>query len=300
MIEGFIYGRKFTYQAKGHLDAEMDKLVEKCKALAAAAAVAADENASANVSSSQLTPPMLPSPASIVASNSANSTPIGQANGTPNTASSSSVTASSSAASAAAAAAAHLQQQQLQPLPPNMVPTMPNGLPLTPAAAAAAASVTISITPTMTQQLKDSSGAIVAGSFCMSFVQQTLSLPILARHFPTTFARMVHSSLLPHEEHEPDIEDEEGELFWPGQCVTGEGLGWVCLMGKAMIKEFGKDIGYRGLDGVVPKPKVEEGPETPSSVGQGPSPGQAQNLGSSGGHASQAVAGSASSAGAER
>lgn len=64
------------------------------------------------------------------------------------------------------------------------------------------------------------------------------------------------SSLAAHEEHEPDIEDEEGELLWPTQSVTGEGLGWVCLMGKAMVKELGRDIGYVGLDGVVRKPEV--------------------------------------------
>jgi len=132
------------------------------------------------------------------------------------------------------------------------------------AAAAAAANVTVPITPAMAQVLKDQSGGIVAVSFGMEFSQRTLTLPILARHFPVTFARMVYSTLLPHEEHEPDIEDEEGELFWPGQCVTGEGLGWVCLMGKAMINEFGKDIGYRGLEGVVPKPKIED-PDTPNA-----------------------------------
>jgi hypothetical protein len=138
---------------------------------------------------------------------------------------------------------------------------------LSPAALNAASSVSIPISPTMAQALKEQSGGVVSVSFCMNMTQQTLNLPVMAQHFPVTFARMVHSSLLWHEEHEPDIEDEEGELFWPGQCATGEGLGWVCLMGKAMIKEFGKDIGYRGLDGVIPKPKPEEhGPETPAST----------------------------------
>jgi hypothetical protein len=33
-------------------------------------------------------------------------------------------------------------------------------------------------------------------------------------------------------------------------------LGWVCLVGKAMIKEFGRDIGYVGYDCVVPKPET--------------------------------------------
>jgi hypothetical protein len=77
----------------------------------------------------------------------------------------------------------------------------------------------------------------------------------------------MYSSLQAGEEHEPDMEDTEGELFWPGNMGSGQGLGWVCLMGRAMIREFGGEIGYKGLDGVVPKPKLEEG--------QGPSAGSA-------------------------
>jgi hypothetical protein len=144
------------------------------------------------------------------------------------------------------------------------------------AAAAAAANVTMSLGAGTIQTIKYQTGCVVSATFCMGFSQQTLSLPIMARHFPTTFARMVHSSLGPAEEYEPDIEDEEGELFWPGQCITGEGIGWVCLMGKAMIKEFGKDIGYRGLEGVVPKPKPEEqGPEALAGAGASLRQGQA-------------------------
>lgn len=84
--------------------------------------------------------------------------------------------------------------------------------------------------------------------------QKTLNLPIMSRHFPRTFARMMYSSLSANDEIEPDIEDEEGELFWPTQLVTGEGIGWVCTMGKAMIKEFAKNYGYVGMEGVIPKP----------------------------------------------
>lgn len=261
MIEAFIHGRKFSYPAKNHVDADMDKLLAQCKSLMAAAAAAADDNPSVGSTPGQLTsgtqptPPMLPSPASIAPANSANSTPTNRAGGTPNTAA------------------------RLQP------PSLPAHLlqpsaPPTPAASAAAANVTVSIGPILTQALKDQSGGIVAAAWCMEYSQRTLTLPVVARHFPTTFARMVHSSLLAHEEHEPDIEDEEGELLWPGQCVTGEGLGWVCLMGKAMIKELGKEIGYRGLEGVVPKPKPEEqGPgasaEAVSSAGGGQVTGSA-------------------------
>jgi len=69
---------------------------------------------------------------------------------------------------------------------------------------------------------------------------------------------MAFSTLTPQDEHEPDMEDDEGELLWPGQCVTGEGIGWVCLMGRAMVKEFGKEFGYRGIDGIIPKPDTDE------------------------------------------
>lgn len=88
----------------------------------------------------------------------------------------------------------------------------------------------------------------------MTESQRTLTLPIMAKHFPRTFARMMYTSLSASDEIEPDIEDEEGELFWPGQLVAGEGIGWVCTMGKAMIKEFAKGYGYVGLEGVIPKP----------------------------------------------
>lgn len=90
----------------------------------------------------------------------------------------------------------------------------------------------------------------------MKTAQSTLSLPLLREHFPRTFGRMVYSTLSAGDEHEPDMEDEEGELFWPGQCVTGEGLGWVCLMGRSMVREFGREVGYRGVEGLVEKPVV--------------------------------------------
>lgn len=82
--------------------------------------------------------------------------------------------------------------------------------------------------------------------------QEYLSLPVLMKHFPRTFTRVMHSTFSARDEHEPDIEDEEGELFWPGQALAG-GLAWACALGKAMVKEFGKEFGYRGVEGVVPK-----------------------------------------------
>ena len=90
-------------------------------------------------------------------------------------------------------------------------------------------------------------------AYTMNMAQKYLSLPILREHFPRTFGRMVFSTLTAQEEHEPFMDDEDGELFWPGQCVTGEGLGWVCLMGRAMINEFGREFGYQGVKGIVKK-----------------------------------------------
>ena len=84
--------------------------------------------------------------------------------------------------------------------------------------------------------------------------QKTLSLAIMREHFPHTYGRMVQSTLAAEEEYEPDMEDGEGELFWPNQCVTGDGIAWVCLMGRAMTREFGKDIGYLNIHGIIPKP----------------------------------------------
>jgi hypothetical protein len=98
--------------------------------------------------------------------------------------------------------------------------------------------------------------AIHAAQWCSHLASQHLSITILMRHFPVTWARIAGSSLSADEEHEPDIEDDEGELYWPGQSQIGEGMGWVCLMGKAMVKEFGKGIGYLGIDGVIRKEDV--------------------------------------------
>ena len=216
---------------------------------------------------SQATPQMLPSPASIAPANSANSTPItNSAGGTPNTDSSSATLVASQSSNLPRSA-----QPTQTALPPHLVAHVPNtsdGRAPSTNMIAAAAKATASFGPTFTFTLKEQSGGIVSAGHCMEQAQKFLTLPILARHYPTTFARMVGTSLSAHEEHEPDIEDEEGELFWPGQCVTGEGLGWVCLMGKAMVKEIGRDFGYIGLAGVVPKPEPPSGASPGDSLRQ--------------------------------
>ncbi|KAI0730195.1 hypothetical protein C8Q72DRAFT_776575 [Fomitopsis betulina] len=92
---------------------------------------------------------------------------------------------------------------------------------------------------------------------------KVITLPIMAKHYPRTFARMVYSSLSINDEHEPDFDDEEGELFWPGQVVGSEGLGWICYMGRAMIKEYAKQYGYKGVDGALPLPTGYHNSEDP-------------------------------------
>lgn len=62
---------------------------------------------------------------------------------------------------------------------------------------------------------------------------------------------MMYSSLVLMDEKELDVEDEEGEFFWLGNFVMGDGFVWVCVMGKVMVKEFGKVYGYKGIDGIV-------------------------------------------------
>ncbi|KAJ7901966.1 hypothetical protein B0H14DRAFT_3123421 [Mycena olivaceomarginata] len=206
---------------------------------------------------SSATPVMLPSPASLAPS--ANSTPTNR-DGTP----------SSTAGSISSATAPHPAPAPMAPstLPSALLPPeYPKHVPLAPHIVSAMENVTVPVGPRLINELKNESMGIQAAAYAMNCSQPLLNLPIMARFFPTTFARMIHSTLSPNEEHEPDFEDEEGELFWPGQSATGEGLGWVCLMGKAMIKEFGKAYGYRGLDGVVPKPKGPE-EEAETAIGQ--------------------------------
>lgn len=256
MIEGFIHARKVAYSSRTYLDGEIDKLVNtarKSTQQAISEAESGGGNSALLGGKPQATPPMLPSPASIVPTNSANSTPTNR-DGTP----SSSNTRSASSASSSAPPAHEVGPAipaRLLPRPYAQIAFQ--GGPVPPHITAAANKVSIPVSLQIIGAIKDQTGGINAAADRLNTAQQLLTLPIMARHFPKTFARMIHSTLSSTEEHEPDIEDEEGELSWPGQCINGEGLGWVCLMGQAMIREFGKAYGYKGLKGVVPKPSVE-------------------------------------------
>ena len=244
MIEGFINARKLAYMANSQLDKDVSLLYDDMKAQIAKAAAKAEQDI-LGAPKTQAPSTMLPSPASIAPGNSANSTPI---NGTPDT---TAPTSSGSSQPAAYHPGQSLIHEKLlperyrdAPIPAHVMDEM--------------AAARILINHTLVQNLREQTlGTTVAGQ-AVTHAQNSLNISTLVRFFPNTFARVVYTTLSPTEEHEPEFEDEEGELFWPGQCINGEGLGWVCLVGKAMIKEFGKAYGYRGLDGVVPKPKPEE------------------------------------------
>jgi len=259
MIEGFIHTRKVNYASRS-TRGDTDALWKTTKELMFIAAREEGLKATPSLllagSSSHLTPQGLPSPANSIPTNSAHSTP-----NVVDKVSDHGDVAPSTSARPLPQGSPNAQAQAL-PFPPEFIkdgdfPRTPDGARPTEQMMTAAAKVTIPVPPHFVNAVQSQSQGIEAAQYCLEHSQQTLTLPKMAQHFPTTFARMVHSNLAPDEEYQPDMEDEEGELFWPGQCVTGEGLGWVCLMGKAMINELGKDIGYIGLKGVIPKPKAD-------------------------------------------
>lgn len=254
MIEGYIHARKLVYLAESQLGEDVAKLydnmrleVDQAATKAEQAHLSTDINLGPMAQKPQATPPMLPSPASIAPANSANSTPITRDDGTP--------------PSHPALSTSHLRPPLLpgqHPIRGKLLPQRYREAPIPADTMDAMLSVTSRVSLPFLQNIKEQVNGTTAAAHCLRDAQATLNLTTLVRFFPTTFARVIKTTLLPTEEHEPDIEDEEGELYWPAQSITGEGLGWVCLLGKAMIKEFGKAYGYKGVDGVVPKPNSEE------------------------------------------
>ncbi|CAK5281590.1 unnamed protein product [Mycena citricolor] len=272
MIEGYIHGRKLVYgtNRSSTLERELEKTVAVTRASLAAAAVEATTSGSVNgkpASKSGTSPVMLPSPASLAPS--ANSTPTNRDGGTPGSNIGSVPSATVPAATTSAPST----------LPSSFLPAELRHIPIPPQIAVALDNVSVGVSPRLVGEVKSMSQEIAAAQFCLNNAQAHLNLPIIARHFPVTFARMIGSTLSFNEEHEPDFEDTEGELFWPSHSLTGEGLGWVCLMGKAMIMEFGKPYSYRSLDGVVPKPKPEEEAESGGALQPQTRPSGATPLG---------------------
>lgn len=255
MIEGFIHARKVKFQARMESD-NIGQLWQQTRSAMHSAAREEDLKSSSSLLStgaSHLTPQGLPSPANSAPTTSAHSTPTNLIDRAHEGGASSSRTLFPGASPNV--------PPQLPPFPVEFMaggfPRASNGDRATEQMKLAASKVTVEVSPHMMNHLHNQTQWLLQAQTCLKASETTLNLPKLAKSFPVTFARMIHSSLGPDEEYQPDMEDEEGELYWPGQCISGEGLGWVCLMGKAMISELGKDIGYIGLQGVIPKPKAE-------------------------------------------
>jgi len=47
----------------------------------------------------------------------------------------------------------------------------------------------------------------------------------------------------------------EGQLWLPTglTLANGEGIAWVCLLGRSLIREAAYPLGYRGLDCIIKK-----------------------------------------------
>ncbi|KAJ3791031.1 hypothetical protein GGU11DRAFT_753955 [Lentinula aff. detonsa] len=252
MFHAFIHARIVTHSHR-KLRSDLERITEATyQAVNAAITDAASHGSSSLGVKSQSTPPMLPSPASIGATNSANSTPTNR-DGTPISSEiRSASTSSSSAINVPPPSSSSSPSGPSIPLP-LLPPEYRTGIP-PPHVTAAANSVSAPFNLNQLATVNEVSFSLSVAISEMQTAQTHLNFSIMARHFPRTFARMVHSTLKSTEEHEVDFEDDDGELFWPGQSITGDGLGWLCYMGEAMVQEFGKQFDYKGLKGVVPKP----------------------------------------------
>ena len=212
MLHGYIHARKLVFNT-AHVDQVNANKISRLHI--EHQAHNARKKAAANLANlqSKETPNMLPSP-STSTSSSSNSTPLG-GHGTP-------------------VQSAPTENPALSN--PNMLP--PDN-------------ITTPVNSKFIWTNKAQSVGLRAASARLAKAEQHLNLPLLARHFPRTFMRMMNTSLTAANECEPDFQDDECELFWPGQAMTGTGLGWVCLIGMSMVKEFGREYGYQGVQGAV-------------------------------------------------
>ncbi|KAJ4483281.1 hypothetical protein J3R30DRAFT_3698060 [Lentinula aciculospora] len=264
MFHAFIHARIVTHGQR-KLRSDLERVIEAtCQAVNAAIIDAATHGSSLPETKSQSTPPMLPSPASIGATNSANSTPTNR-DGTPISSETRVDLISSSSAINTSSLSSSLSSGPSIPLP-FLPPQYRNGIPPS-HVTAAANTVSASLNLNQLATVNEISFSLSMAVSEMQAAQNHLNYSMMARHFPRTFARMVHSTLISTEEHEVDFEDDDGELFWPGQSITGDGLGWLCYMGEAMVQEFGKQFDYKGLKGVVPKPDQYDPRIRPPSFG---------------------------------
>ncbi|KIK67289.1 hypothetical protein GYMLUDRAFT_69478 [Collybiopsis luxurians FD-317 M1] len=255
MFNAYIYAHIITANQE-MVNRTLERVTDHTRqAVGAAIAEASGHSSSLLGTKSQSTPPMLPSPASIGATSSANSTPTNR-DGTPVSSDVRSASSSSTSSSANIAPSSSSSSSPPDPsIPSRFLPPQYQVRNPPPHVLSAASSVYATLSLNQLAVVGEYAYSIHQATTEMKQAEHHLNLSIMARHFPRTFARMVHSTLKSSEEHEVDFEDDDGELLWPGQCVTGEGLGWLCYMGEAMIREFGKQFDYKGLKGIVPKPE---------------------------------------------
>jgi hypothetical protein len=141
---------------------------------------------------------------SIVATSSANSTPTSPPSGTPTAASDTSASTAPVRRTPTPVSRSREQPFRLGRPPPLI-----------------ANPVSVEITAAFTHTLKTLTQHVTWASHCTRQSQALSTLRILSDHFLNTFKHIVHSSLSYNQEYEPDIEDKEGELFWPGAPSTG-------------------------------------------------------------------------------
>ena len=282
MIEAFIHARKAHSWVRTQIERDMNELMKTLHQTTSARGSGTASARTTGAGTQLTTPGMLPSPAT---ASSANSTPTNPNNGTPDNRNSSSSSSASSAGPSSTMAVhgsggsgagtnsssnainahghsgnailhAHAQSNGTGipsiPAPPTTVPP-----PLPP--------LTISVQTTTVRNISELVKLQGRTAACMDVANALVTLPSLRTHFPRTFSRMVYSQLGSGDEGEVDMDDDEGELFWPGQAASGEGLAWVCLMARAMVREFGSTIGYMGEEGVIDKPDAGSA-RTPMSV----------------------------------
>jgi hypothetical protein len=255
MIEAFIHGRRAMHAIQSQRGKEMQALVDSVKSRV-------NEHILTTMygPSHDPTTPSLPSPANTNGSDSANSTPTNPP---------AQVAKQPIPRGPPPPAMRLMPAQSTRPeeWPSNMPESLMIGCPVQKVPPevlqAAGHAIKTNVPLAIFGVVSDTVHPLNSAGHAMVEAQKSLNLPIMARLFPKTFARMIQSTLSYTDEHEPDIEDEDGELLWPPQVVTGEGIGWVCLMGRAMINEFGKEFGYRGLEGAV---KKEQGPPPTNSA----------------------------------
>ncbi|KIJ39443.1 hypothetical protein M422DRAFT_49592 [Sphaerobolus stellatus SS14] len=133
---------------------------------------------------------------------------------------------------------------------------------------------TVAIPKDLFEHLNAAHNCMMRSSRAMQHSNVYFNLTNLHKNFPQTFSRISSPQLRYDEEYEVDFDQDdcgrpeegkldahggeplpapgEGQLWLPnGLAASGDGIGWVCLLGRAMLREAAYPLGYRGLDGII-------------------------------------------------